>query len=191
MVQRPWANILLLGDDCLQQMFLPWDRASDQSGNTLFFHLSIAKIRWIAKKNGMICSMLGTRQEQGANHGDDQVSRVWKPLCTEEEVFFCTGQDLMYLQHTYKTVDSSPWETNSSPSQKLLWDSKMTLPTILVDSIDIISHATWYMLSYSARPVPHNFVNDSVRNENQQRDQSKIQMQITINYGWRVIMVTV
>lgn len=71
----------------LQQMRLLWDRASDQPRNTLLFHLSIVKIHWVAK-NGKICSVLGTRQGQGANHGDDQVSGVWKPLRIEEEGFF-------------------------------------------------------------------------------------------------------
>lgn len=96
-----------MGSDCLQQVLLLGDGASDQPRNTLLFHFSIVKIHWIAK-NGNIFSVLGTRQGNGATHGDDQVSRVRKPLHIEEE-------DLMYAQYTQETVDSSSGEAASLP----------------------------------------------------------------------------
>lgn len=151
------TRILVLRGDCLQLLLLLWHRASDQPRNILLFHFLIIKINWITK-NEKTCSVLAQGRDKGS-----AVVMIWSVKASTQKrgSFFHTRQDLLYIQCTQKTVTL---RNKIFLSSKLLWDSKWTLPIILLNTLDTISHAAWHMLSYSAHPAPHNIVNDSVQN---------------------------
>lgn len=141
--QRLWDSIWLLGDYCLQWMLLLGDKeASKQPRNILFFYLSLVKTHWIGENKIFV-----QWEAQGREKGLSRVmTRHLESESPSTSIFFSVQDKILCTSNTRKRLPTAPLEKQIASLPKNFRDSKMTLPIILINPVDIISHAILQML---------------------------------------------